>query len=537
MTYPVRPALLGSLGAAFAALLLFRLRKKKLAPASAHNNNNNSNNSNNSNSNNSNNNNQSKKPVRLSRITTPELLEEDESENYMNFYSMNERAPRNFYSMNPMHVVREPVVIAMVGLPARGKSYMSKAIIRYLTFLGCPARLFNAGSKRRDRGLEGADASFFDSGNADAKRQREKIAMDTLDELLEWLRSETDGCACGIFDATNTTVARRKAVMARCAQESPPVRLVFLESICNDEIILQNNYQMKLGNDDYRGAEAAQALQDFLQRVHEYEKVYEPITDEEAIPAATGHKNLKFRYLQTINAGQKMVTAGCDGYIMSQLLPLLHSVHLGPRKVSIVLAGESENDRQGFRGGDSCLSEAGLRYSRVVSRLMKQREATHQPAHVWTGSLQRYSQLTDMLCDTPRMVIKVKVLDELCFGSLEGLACGYMRHSLPEEHAKREADKLHYRYPGAGGESYMDMVLRLRDCVQAFERVRRDVIVVCDVAVARALLGYFQGIPIAEIPDLEVSPGIIELTRSHSGFQVSSLQVEEGDVSLLAKRH
>merc|ERR1712218_43035 len=128
------------------------------------------------------------------------------------------------------------------------------------------------------------------------------------------------------------------------------------------------------GNDDYKATDATKAMQDFMERVHAYEKVYESITDEEGSSAVNGHKNLKFRYVQLINAGQKVVTARCDGYIMSQLLPLLHGLHLGPRKVSIVLAGESENDRRGFRGGDSCLSEAGLRYSKVVSTLIKQRE-------------------------------------------------------------------------------------------------------------------------------------------------------------------
>ena len=54
------------------------------------------------------------------------------------------------YHINPHTVIDDRIVIAMVGLPARGKSYISKAIVRYLTFLGCPVKLFNAGNKRRD---------------------------------------------------------------------------------------------------------------------------------------------------------------------------------------------------------------------------------------------------------------------------------------------------------------------------------------------------------------------------------------------------
>merc|ERR1719394_717071 len=99
------------------------------------------------------------------------------------------------------------------------------------------------------------------------------MAMDTLEELLDWLKSEQNGCACGIFDATNTTCERRRAVRARCAQESVPVRVVFIESICNDESTLKHNYEMKLQNDDYKGSDPAQALKDFIERVRSYEKV------------------------------------------------------------------------------------------------------------------------------------------------------------------------------------------------------------------------------------------------------------------------
>jgi hypothetical protein len=35
----------------------------------------------------------------------------------------------------------------------------------------------------------------------------------------------------------------------------------------------------------------------------------------------------------------------------------------------------------------------------------------------------------------------------------------------PEEYAHREADKLRYRYPGVGGESYLDVIERIRPVI------------------------------------------------------------------------
>ena len=80
--------------------------------------------------------------------------------------------PRDMFTASVYSVFQERVVLAMVGLPARGKSYISKAIVRYLTFFGCPIQLFNAGNKRRLDGHAGADASFFDPANTQASPHR-----------------------------------------------------------------------------------------------------------------------------------------------------------------------------------------------------------------------------------------------------------------------------------------------------------------------------------------------------------------------------
>jgi len=162
---------------------------------------------------------------------------------------------------------------------------------------------------------------------------------------------------------------------------------------------------------------------------------------------------------------------------------------------------------------------------------------------VLTGTLRRYGELTEMLCSgggwEESACLKLKSMNELCFGSLEGLRGGQLCHAYPREFEARQADKLNYRYPGVGGESYMDRVMGLRHVILSLERTRVDVAVVCDTTVARVLLGYFEGIPIKQIPEIPVVPGLIELTRSHSGFSRKQWRVDEGAVhcsaSLLAE--
>ena len=79
----------------------------------------------------------------------------------------------------------------MVGLPARGKSYITKMIIRYLTWTGFETEVFNVGSYRRKIGLASAGASFFAEGNKEGTKVREDMAMAVQDMMYEWLLSGT----------------------------------------------------------------------------------------------------------------------------------------------------------------------------------------------------------------------------------------------------------------------------------------------------------------------------------------------------------
>ena len=60
--------------------------------------------------------------------------------------------------------------------------------------------------------------------------------------------------------------------------------------------------------------------------------------------------------------------------------------------------------------------------------------------------------------------------DELYAGICDGLTYKEIEEKYPEEFARRQDDKLTYRYPR--GESYMDVTLRLENVVLDIERTR-----------------------------------------------------------------
>ena len=83
------------------------------------------------------------------------------------------------------------------------------------------------------------------------------------------------------------------------------------------------------------------------------------------------------------------------------------------------------------------------------------------------------------------------------------------------------ADKLRFRYPGAGGESYLDVINRLRPILIELERQRKSVLLVTHLAVQRCLYSYFTGTDAEAIPYLPLPAGaVLELTPTPHGTQV-----------------
>lgn len=88
-----------------------------------------------------------------------------------------------------------------------------------------------------------------------------------------------------IFDATNSTAERRKWILEECTspykRAGKPTGVVFVESICDDEALLNQNYNFKVSNSpDFKGMAREEGLDDLKKRVQKYEEKYETLSDE-----------------------------------------------------------------------------------------------------------------------------------------------------------------------------------------------------------------------------------------------------------------
>ena len=95
--------------------------------------------------------------------------------------------------------------------------------------------------------------------------------------MLDLMTFLQNGGDVGIFDATNTTRNRRKQIVERCWHAD--VDILFIESICNDPVLLAKNYEMKLSNSDYAKMDPETARKDFADRIKKYESIYETLDE------------------------------------------------------------------------------------------------------------------------------------------------------------------------------------------------------------------------------------------------------------------
>jgi broad specificity phosphatase PhoE/predicted kinase len=399
------------------------------------------------------------------------------------------------------------MVFVMVGLPARGKTYTSKKIELFLSWMGHNVRLFNVGERRRKNVSGTQDASFFDARNSEAYSIRKQLAEATLHEMFEWLASDGH---IAIFDATNTTKERRQWVQDLCAQRA--VAPIFLEIICTDEAMIEANIvAVKLKSPDYvSAASAADAVSDFKARIKHYEDVYEPIDADES--------EQHLSYVKLINSGRQIMTNNLRGFIPWRVLQLIANMCLANRPIYLSRHGESEYNVLGKLGGDSALSERGHLYAENLAAFMRSDEglgASFEKLHVWTSSLKRTIMTAKALgLNTTRW----RALDEIDAGRCDGLTYMQIKEEMPTEYMDRQKNKLCYRYPQ--GESYQDLIHRLEGVIVELERHPGPLLIVSHQAVLRVLIAYCKRMRPMDAPDLDVPLHVlIKLTPNAYGCE------------------
>ena len=280
-----------------------------------------------------------------------------------------------------------------------------------------------------------------------------------------------------------------------------------------------------------------------------------------------------------IDVGRKVVSHQIRGFLSAQTVYYLLNFNLSPRQIWITRHGESIDNLNGKIGGDSELSDNGHLYARALARFIKHERrawdvrqqdkarSTHFPplpgdttppnpeysSHsdgcngcssknfcVWTSMLKRSIETAHYFDEEDFDVKQMKMLDELNAGAMEGMTYEEIRTKHNAEYELRKRDKLHYRYPGAGGEGYLDIINRLRAVIVEVERMTDHVLLVGHRSVARVLLAYFKGLKRDDVADLDVPLGMLYMlepvsTSKRHGLNYCTNVVPRNHMALTSK--
>ncbi|CAD6887072.1 unnamed protein product [Tilletia controversa] len=256
------------------------------------------------------------------------------------------------------------ILVATVGLPARGKTHLAHALERYLRWLGVKSQVFSLGDYRR-RVIGGAESLpkdyFADGGRSESTEALRQSIQNGFDQTVADFFNF--GGQVVIYDANNSTQKRRYGIRERFGKMG--VSVMFMESICTDQSIVEANVRsVKISSPDYVNWDPEKAVQDFYKRIQGHEKEYEPIEAP------------SFPYIKIINVGQKIIVNNIQGYLQSRIVFFLMNIHNKQRTIYFARAGEALIEH--LYKADADLSSLGWAYADRLAEFME--ELRHKKA-------------------------------------------------------------------------------------------------------------------------------------------------------------
>jgi hypothetical protein len=117
----------------------------------------------------------------------------------------------------------DKLVIALVGLPARGKTYIANKVKRYLNFFhGAPCEVFNVGNYRRRQYQVKPSHTFFDPENEEGLKMRMSCAEAALQVESQFLTPpiahERGGSGSSISCSQSFSRSRTSFSLSPCAK-------------------------------------------------------------------------------------------------------------------------------------------------------------------------------------------------------------------------------------------------------------------------------------------------------------------------------
>ncbi|XP_044759549.1 6-phosphofructo-2-kinase/fructose-2,6-bisphosphatase-like [Coccinella septempunctata] len=403
-----------------------------------------------------------------------------------------------------------PLMVAMVGLPGRGKSILAKRLERYMNYTGDITKVYDISEYRRKHMEKYASHEMFKADNLPAWRIRIQSFREALEDAAAWLSEP--GNKVAILDGPNVSRSQREEIYDLVYTQLG-FRVMFIECVCEDPMMLERNFkEILIYSVDYRGMATEEALKDLSLKMAHYKAQY-------VSPSLGSEWELPCPVVKVLDGGEGGVIAhGVNGVKESKILAYISTPRPFQQTLYFSRHGESEYNVIGKIGGNASLSPRGQKYAEALAKHIK---ALNLPSlQVWTSTLER-TKATSAGIKAPQL--HLSELDEIYSGECESLTYEELQDLFPKELALRDHEKLKYRYPQ--GESYLDVMRRLVPVLMQLE-TESNVLVVSHQAVLRCILAYFLETPLEEVPYMHVPlHTIIKVTLWGYNYNIETIKM------------
>ncbi len=328
--------------------------------------------------------------------------------------------------------------IAMVGLPARGKSTIANRLKENLTMDGIKTRIFNNGDLRRKlTGEDTTSPAFYDPENTYGTAIREKIALTNIARAKAFIRK---GGQVAILDATNVSLRRREKIV-ELVRDQP---LLFVECINEDKEILKASTEKKVALPEFSHLPKETAIHSFRQRVSYYHSIYTPLKDEANFVKLDSLYNKIFR--EEIKADIPYYDRIRDSLVTDTV-----------KNLFLIRHGETYFNLQNRIGGDSALTENGKAQAMALARFFENKKLPF----IFTSQKKRAIQTAVPIKELQGhcTIIPLAEFDEIDSGVCERMSYEEIREKMPYVYFPRKKNKYDYIYPQ--GEGYVTMKERV----------------------------------------------------------------------------
>jgi broad specificity phosphatase PhoE/predicted kinase len=328
--------------------------------------------------------------------------------------------------------------IVMVGLPARGKSTISRKLKENLARDHIKTRIFNNGDLRRK--LVNEDTSspeFYNPKNSYGLAVREQIALKNINRAKSFING---GGQVAILDATNVSLKRREKIV----QLIPNQPLLFIECTNDDQEILKASIEKKVAFPEFNHLSRKEAIQSFHERVNYYCGIYTSLKNERNF--------IKLNSLYN-KITKEEITDEIPYYDRIRDFLVTDTI----KNLFLIRHGETYFNLQNRIGGDSSLTENGKTQAEALARFFQKKKIPY----IFTSQKKRTIQTAAPIKELQEncTMIPLEEFNEIDSGVCECMSYEEIREKIPQVYMTRKKNKYSYIYPE--GEGYVSMKERV----------------------------------------------------------------------------